>query len=120
VDYYYDDVFAISIHPDGQEHWKQIMHKKQYSQDDDAAYSSYFLLKTPSALRVIFNDEAKYETTVSEYVLTGGGKADRNAVMSTESQKLRLRFRDAVQVAANELIVLSESRSKLKLVRVTY
>ena len=96
------------------------MHKKQYSQDDDAAFSSYFLLKTPSALRVIFNDEAKYETTVSEYVLTGSGEADRNAVMSTESQKLRLRFRDAVQVAANELIVMSESRSKLKLVRVTY
>lgn len=120
TDYYYDDVFAISVHPDGAEHWKQIMHKKQYSQDDDAAYSSYFLLKTPSALRVIFNDEAKYETTVSEYVLTGNGKADRNAVMSTESQKLRLRFRDAVQVAANELIVMSESRSKLKLVRVTY
>ena len=120
VDYYYDDVFAISVHPDGQEHWKQIMHKKQYSQDDDASYSSYFLLKTPSALRVIFNDEAKYETTVSEYVLTGTGSADRNAVMSTESQKLRLRFRDAIQVAANELIVMSESRGKLKLVRVTY
>ena len=120
VDYYYDDVFAISVHPDGTEHWKQIMHKKQYSQDDDAAYSSYFLLKTPSALRVIFNDEAKHETTVSEYVLKGNGEADRNAVMSTESQKLRLRFRDAVQVASNELIVMSESRSKLKLVRVTY
>ncbi|MFT4972223.1 MAG: hypothetical protein ACI9JY_001426, partial [Saprospiraceae bacterium] len=120
IDYYYDDVFAISVHPDGQEHWKQIMHKKQYSQDDDAAFSSYFLLKTPSALRVIFNDEAKYETTVSEYVLTGKGEADRNAVMSTESQKLRLRFRDAVQVASNELIVMSESRSRLKLVRVTY
>ena len=47
------------MHPDGSNHWEKVLHKKQYSQDDDAAYSSYFLLKTPTALRVIFNDEAK-------------------------------------------------------------
>lgn len=120
VDYYHDDLFVISIHPTGEEHWKNILHKKQYSQDDDAMYSSYFLLKTPTALRMIFNDEIKMENTVSEYVLTGNGEFDRNAVMSTESQRLRLRFRDAVQVAANEMLVPSENRSQLKLVRVTY
>ncbi len=120
VDYYYDDIFLISLHPDGEEHWKTILHKKQYSQDDDAAYSSYFLAKTPAALRVIFNDEIKPENTVSEYVINGSGEYDRNAVMNTERKELQLRFRDAVQVAANEFIVPSERRSKLKLVKVTY
>jgi hypothetical protein len=120
VDYYYDDLFLISIHPDGQEHWKTILHKKQYSQDDNAFYSSYFLAKTPAALRVIFNDEIKQENTVSEYVVRGNGEYDRNAVMNTERKELMLSFRNAVQIAANEVVVPSERRNRLKLVRVTY
>ena len=42
VDYHFEDVMAISIHPDGSEHWETILPKKQYSQDDDAIYSSFF------------------------------------------------------------------------------
>ena len=53
VDYYYDDVLAVSVHPDGKTHWKNVLHKKQYSQDDNAVFSSYFLLKTPSNLSLI-------------------------------------------------------------------
>jgi len=119
-DYYYDDIFLISIHPAGDMHWRKILHKKQYSQDDAAAYSSYFLVKTPSALRVIFNDEIKQGNTVSEYVVLGNGEFTRKAVMSTERKDLSLRFRDAVQVAANEFVVPSEKRNRLKLVKVSY
>ena len=43
VDYYYDDLFVISLHPNGKTHWQNILRKKQYSQDDDAMYSSFFL-----------------------------------------------------------------------------
>ncbi len=120
VDYYYDDLFVISLHPTGDIHWKNVLHKKQFSQDDDAIYSSYFLMKTPTALRLIFNDEIKYENTVSEYVIKGDGAYDRNAVMSTENQQLRLRFRDAVQIGANEILVPSERRSRLKLIKVVF
>ncbi|MCB9263916.1 MAG: hypothetical protein H6558_02710 [Lewinellaceae bacterium] len=120
VDYYYDEVFVISIHPTGETHWKTVLHKKQYSQDDDGMYSSYFLFKTPSNLRFIFNDEIKYENTVSEYVLKGNGESERNSLLSTENLKLRLRFRDAVQVNASELIIPSERRNRLRLVKLVY
>ncbi len=120
VDYYYEDICLISLHPDGKEHWSTILHKRQYSQDDEAVFSSYFLAKTPSSLRFVFNDEIKDENTVSEYVVNSIGNSDRNSVMSTDDQKIRLRFRDAVQVASNELIVPSERRNRLRLVRVQY
>lgn len=120
VDYYYDELFVISIHPNGEAHWETILHKKQYSQDDDGVYSSYFLFKTPSNLRFLFNDEIRYENTVSEYVMNGRGEYDRNSILSTENLHLRLRFRDAVQVDANELIVPSERRNRLKLVKLEY
>ena len=120
VDYQMEDLLALSIHPDGALHWQNVLPKRQYSQDDDAMFSSFFLFKTPSSLRVLFNDEIKYENTVSEYVIKGDGKLDRNSVLSTENQKLRLRFRDALQVGPQELLVPSERRNKLQLVHINY
>lgn len=120
VDYYYDDMFVASIHPDGAVHWENVLHKKQYSQDDSAIYSSYFLLKTPTNLRLVFNDEIKNENTISEYILYPMGEAERKSVFSTANQELRIRFRDGIQVASNQMVVPSERRGKLKLVRVTY
>lgn len=120
VDYYHDDLFVISIHPNGEEHWKTMLHKKQYSQDDNAIYSSYFLLKTPSSLRLLFNDDIRFENTVSEYVLQGNGEYDRNSVMSTEDQNIRLRFMDSVQTGSRELIIPSERRNNLRLVQVNF
>lgn len=120
VDYYYDEVFVISVHPNGETHWKTVLHKKQYSQDDDGMYSSYFLFKTASNLRFLFNDEIKYENTVSEYVVKGNGDFERHSLLSTENLKLRLRFRDALQVNAGELIIPSERRNRLRLVRLEY
>ncbi|MDX1409670.1 MAG: hypothetical protein R3330_16090, partial [Saprospiraceae bacterium] len=112
VDYYYEDLLIFSVHPDGSEHWRTVLHKKQYSQDDEGVYSSYFLFKTPELLRLIFNDEIKQENTISEYVLRGNGYVKRNNVFNTDYQRLRLRFRDAVQVAYNECIVPSERNNR--------
>jgi hypothetical protein len=120
VDYHYEDMVAISIHPNGEHHWDILLPKRQYSQDDSAVYSSFFLLKTPAALRLIFNDEIKQENTVSEYVVRGNGEFDRNSVMSTDYQKLQLRFRDAIQLSSDELLIPSERRSRLRLVKLTY
>jgi len=120
VDHYYEDLFLFSIHPDGTYHWQEILHKKQFSQDDAAAFSSFFLAKTSRKLRLIYNDEIRNENTVSEYIIKGNGAYDRNSILNTASQELRLRFRESLQVAANEIIVPSERKSRLKLVRMTF
>lgn len=120
VDFYYEEVFVLSIHPDGQLHWETILHKKQYSQDDNGMFSSYFLFETPGRLRFLFNDEIRFENTVSEYVINGLGEYDRNSLFSTAKLDLRLRFRAATQISPTELIIPSERRNRLKLVRVTY
>ncbi len=120
VDYYYDDMFVVSFHPDGKTHWKTILHKKQYSQDDNGMYSSFFLFKTPTNLRLLFNDEIRPENTVSEYVVNGLGGFERKSLLSTENLELKLRFRDALQVSGDQLIVPSERRNRLKLVKLQY
>jgi hypothetical protein len=116
VDYYFDDLFVVAINPDGSLHWHTVLHKKQYSQDDEAIFSSFFLLKSPDRLHFMFNDEIKYENTCSEYVLNPIGEFDRNSLLSTVNQGLRLRFRDAIQISATECLAPSEFRNRLRLV----
>jgi hypothetical protein len=120
VDYYFDDILAISIHPDGQTHWKVVMPKKQYSQDDGGIYSSFFLFKTAGKLRFLYNDEIKYENTASQYLLSGNGLFERFSLLNTEKLDLRLRFRDALQISGDALIVPSERRNKIRLVKVRF
>jgi hypothetical protein len=120
VDYYYEDLILFAVHPDGTEHWKEVLRKRQYSQDDDAIYSSFFLFRTPARLRFLFNDEIKQENTVGGYEVTGTGYVERKTVFNTDYQRLKLRFKDGIQVANNECIVPSERNSKLNLVRIVY
>lgn len=120
VDYYYEDLILFAVHPDGKEHWKKVLRKRQYSQDDEAIYSSFFLFKTPERLRFLFNDEIKQENTVGGYEVTGNGSVERKTVFNTDYQRLKLRFKDGLQVAYNECIVPSERNNRLNLVRIQY
>ncbi len=119
VDYYNEDILLINLDSEGKEDWNKLFYKKQFSQDDDAIYSSFFLLKTPSRLRFVYNDEIKKNSTVSEYVISPTGNFERNAIINTEYRGLQLRFKDAEQTGSNELIVPSEKDFKLSLIKLS-
>lgn len=120
VDYYFEDLILFAVNPDGKEHWKEVLRKRQYSQDDGAMYSSFLLFKTPERLRFLFNDEIKQENTVGGYEVTGKGYVERKTVFNTDYQRLKLRFKDGLQVSNNECIVPSERNNKLSLVRIQF
>jgi hypothetical protein len=117
VDHYNEDMIVFSINTDGKIDWRKVLFKKQFSQDDDGAFSSFFYFATDKRIRLIFNDEIKSSNTVSEYVLDPSGRYERNAVLNTDYKDLKLRFRDAVQVSSDEFIVPSERNYKLALVK---
>ena len=120
TDHYNEDIVLFSIHPSGKEHWREVLFKKQFSQDDGGAFSSFHLFKTPSRIKVIYNDEIKNNNTVSEYVLNPLGQYERNSLLSTEYQNLRLRFRDGVQLNNHQFLVPSEKNYNLRLVKIDY
>lgn len=120
TDYYNDDILALSLHADASKHWQTVLYKKQYSQNDKAVYSSYFLMKSALGIRLIYNDEIELKTTVSEYKLDGEGKMERRTLLNTHGNDLMLRFRDAVQISNVACLVPSESRSRVKIVKISY
>lgn len=120
MDYYFDDIIIFGVFPDGSEHWRKVLFKKQFSQDDSGIYSSYLLFSTPSRLRLIYNDEIKSNNTVSEYIIDPLGNVERRSVLSTEYQNLKLRFRDGIQTGPSSYIVPSEKSWKISLVKIEY
>jgi hypothetical protein len=118
VDYYSDDLLIWSINPDNSYLWRKSLFKKQFSQDDDGIYSSFLVLKNPSAIHIIFNDEIKNNSTVSQYVVDPLGNYIRKSVLSTEYKNLRLKFKDGFQISSNSFIVLSERSQRINLVKV--
>ncbi len=120
MDYYYEDIVAMSIHPNGYKHWEEVMYKHQYSQDDDAVYSSFKIMTNPAFLRLIYNDEISGSHTVSEYLISSEGVVDRRTLINTTGQKLWLRWRDAYQSKYNEIIVPSQGYNVLNIVKIKF
>ena len=120
IDYYYEDVVAMSVHPTSDKHWEEVLYKHQYSQDDEAIYSSFFIMKNPAILRLLYNDDVSGSQTVSEYLLSSEGVLDRKTLLNTTRQKLWLRWRDAYQTKYNELIVPSQGYNTLNLVKIRF
>lgn len=119
-EYYYNNILLLSIHPNGELHWKAYLPKKQYSQNDNGAFSSYFLFKTKSKLHILFNDEISQDNSISHYSLNGLGKSERDNLLNTKNLNLRLRFKNALQLSNKRLLIPSEWRGQLKLVRIQY
>jgi hypothetical protein len=92
------------------------LYKRQFSQDDEGLYSSFFLLRTDDFLRLIFNDEIEEGTTVSEYIIGPDGRNMRKSILNTGKKDIHLRLTDAVQVEADKLLVPSESNGKMSVV----
>ena len=121
TDYLYEDiVLSVVGTPGGTGDWHEVLPKKQFSQDDGGAFSGYSHAVTPSALRLIYNDEVRSGGTVSEYSLNGVGEIERHSVMNTEYQDLWLRHEAGVQLSGAEMVIPSERRNRLRLVRLTF
>ena len=111
---------VLSIHPDGKEHWSSLLHKNQEAAADKGSLASFFLFRTAKALKLLFNDELKYNTSISEYSLKGNGSNERRSLLNTRDLDVQLEFRNAVQVNARTLLVPSTRARRLKLARIVY
>lgn len=120
TDYYNEDIILVNLDVEGNEDWKTVLHKKQFSQDDGAIYSSFYIFKTPSQLRLIYNDEISKSSTISEYLVNPLGEYERRAILNTESEELKLRFSAAQQISPYTLIIPSEKNYALNLVKISY
>lgn len=120
TDFFYNNLYLVSINAKGKIFWLNTLKKNQTSQNDQGIYSSFFLYKDPKALRLIFNDYINNNGTVSEYIIRGDGKYDRDIVLNTAKKELGLRMRDSEQISRNEFLIPSETKKTIKLVSIIF
>ncbi len=113
----FGSILIVSIHPDGTIHWETILAKEQRSTVEKADFGSFFLYKSPAALLFYFNDDIKYGTSISEYLLRGNGAYERRSVLNTRDLDLQLLFQEGIQLDARTFFIPSISPNRLKLVR---
>ncbi len=116
IDYYYGNIILISIHEDGSKYWSKLFPKSQTSSNDYGIYSSFFLFKTPSMIRLVFNDEIKNQNQIIMFSVNPIGKAQRKSIFATDMYKLNLTFDRAIQISGKSFVVPSYKKDKLKLV----
>ncbi len=120
IDYIFGELGIISLHEDGEVFWHKIIPKHQFSSNDFGIYSSVFIFKTPSLLKIIFNDEIRDKNQIMMYTINPLGKSNRMSLFSTELYNLNLAFKKSLQISNNKLIVPSYRNEKLRLVMIEF
>lgn len=120
ADYLFENVLVASIHPTGVVHWKNVLFKNQNSENDGGKYSSFFLFKTVTNLRLLYNDQVRWDTAMFEYQIDGLGKVQRNVLPRPSDDFLLPEFRHAIQLSAKELAVTTLRNNKLRVVKISY
>jgi hypothetical protein len=121
ADYLYENALIASIHPSGKIYWKKALYKSQSSENDNAIFSSFFLFKTNSSLRFLYNDNISWGTTIFEYVISNNGDVKRNVVTHQKISTGHLpQLSSSLQLSSHELVTLSERDKKLRVLKITY
>ncbi len=120
VDYHYENLLLFHLSNSEAQSWQKLLPKRQFSNDDQGAYSSYFLFKNPNHLRLIYNDEIRNENTVSEYIIRSNGASLRTNLLSTDFQKLRLQVRNGMQISSHGILIPSIRGKVLRLLLIDY
>ncbi|MFN8286958.1 MAG: hypothetical protein U0V74_09415 [Chitinophagales bacterium] len=118
--YQFNDVIGFSFNPKGDLEWDAIMRKKQVSEEDNGAYSSFLIINQKDKLRLIYLDDASSSGSLNEYVLNSDGKNDRNVILNQEDKDLLLLPKIGKQISPDAVVIPSYKNGDLRLIKITY
>ncbi len=120
IDYYYENICPMAFDTNGDKEWHQIFKKYQSSQDDNAVFSSFFLVQNPTSLRIVCNDRISKETRVNAFLIKNSGDKEQHTAFNTQGKDLQLIVRAAIQTDINEVLIPSQILKEVKLVRINW
>ncbi|TVR77854.1 MAG: hypothetical protein EA412_09985 [Chitinophagaceae bacterium] len=117
---YFNDILVVAYDKNGNYLWHNVLIKKQISEDDRGFFSSYYLVRTPDRLRLIFNEEIFYQTNINEYIIDEKGRSNRNNIFNSGDRNIMLAPRLGRQISPNTVIIPSFRRNNFRLVKIRY
>lgn len=120
ISYHFDEIIVVSLHPDGQMHWKNILIKSQNSTGDFGRYGSYAIMNTGKYLLFLFNDDLNTRTNVVQYAIDGSGTMDRDILLNSRKYDVYLLPQFGKQISARSIVMPSIRKNELRLLKVDY
>lgn len=116
--YEYENLLLLHYSPQ-ERTFVKVLYKSQYSENDDAAYSSFGLLNYTNHLELIFNENISLNTRLLKYDLYADGGYRQNLLMETYDEKVLLLPSRGQQIDLHTIMIPSLINNKLQLLKYT-
>lgn len=116
----FNDIIAFSISPDGELVWNNVLRKKQISEDDNGAYSSFLIMNQKDKLRLLYLDEVSVAASLNEYVLNSQGEYTKKIIASQENKDVFLLPKNGKQISPDAVVIPSYKNGSMQLMKITY
>jgi hypothetical protein len=117
--YHYGNVMVLSINPDGNILWNNVITKDQNSVDDEGLFSSYFCAVTGGRLALVYNKYVEENSSVLLTSISATG-AQRTDVLFNEVEKISLVVQTAKQVSDDRVIVPAFRQDKFYIISIDF
>lgn len=134
--YYYNDIIAVNISPEGEIEWAEKIQKKQTTSSDGGFYSSYAMAVVKNKLYFVFNDNPRNIERNSSgrvYNFSGGreslvvlvtvnarGEQKREPLFSTAEAEVIIRPKVSSQVAQRKMILFGQKRKNQRFAQLIF
>jgi hypothetical protein len=119
MNYHYNGIIAISLHPDGRIHWPQVINKSQVTQEDGGFYSSYTHLAYGSKIYIVYNDFSGRSNRVMMVSLNNSGESS-SEVLFKPGEDISLIPRAGRQIDQNVLVIPGERDDKFCYLKLSF
>ncbi len=117
VEYHYDNVVVISVTPQGEVAWSQVLRKDQASLDDEGIYASFNSFLNADQLILFYNGDIGRSNEVVGFSIDNQGQSETKK-LSKMGDNISLLPRAGKQVDEETIIVPVINRKKMFLAKI--
>lgn len=134
--FYYNDIIAVKINPEGQIEWAEKIAKRQHTAEDGGFFSSYTMSIVKGKICFIFNDNPKNiayngvgrvfnyrggkESVVTLVSLDPSGKQTRRPLFTSVDVDVIIRPKVCEQITSNDIILFGQRRKTQQFAQVSF
>lgn len=109
--YHYDDIYVISISPNGSIQWAKKIPKYQHTANDGGFYSSFFMVVNEDVIHFLYNVADRKETHLQVTTVDSDGKLlHENLISNSRRENLRIRPKSCEQTSKNTFVIFATSK----------
>ena len=117
--YHYGNIMVLSLNPDGNILWNNVISKDQNSVDDAGFYSSYYCTVTGGRLVAFYNKYIEDDSSVLITFLEAAG-AQKTDVLFNEIQKVTILPQSARQIDDETVLIPAYKENKFYIIQISF